>query len=152
MYRHSRSRPARAPVPGADERAPTRPGRVRLGTRVLLVDDEQMVRGVTRSALERHGYDVDEATDGVAALDLLQGDYRPDAIVLDLMMPGLDGWRTLARIREIDPGLPVIVMSGYDTHAGETRSVEPDAELSKPFHLRDLIATVARAIAARAAR
>ncbi|MDP2314539.1 MAG: AAA family ATPase [Pseudomonadota bacterium] len=128
---------------------PPPPPPVAVRGRILLVDDEEGVRSLARAVLERQGYVVEEAADGLAALGVVERGPRPDAVVLDLVMPGLDGWRTLARIRELDPTLPVVVMSGYDSRGGEGRPVEPDAQLAKPFRLRDLVATVARVLAVR---
>ena len=80
---------------------------------VLLVDDEEAVRGLARRVLERGGYQVIEAANGEDALGAL-ADHRASvrAVVLDLTMPGLGGEATLQRIRQDSPHLPVIVSSG----------------------------------------
>ncbi len=119
---------------------------------ILLVDDEQMVRDVARRSLEHVGYAVEEAPGGTAALSLLQAGYRPDLIVLDIQMPDLDGWRTLASIRALDAAIPVVMMSGYDLGAAEPRPHAPDALLRKPFSIDQLAVTVGRVIARNAER
>lgn len=118
---------------------------------VLLVDDEQMVRDVTRAALEHFDYAVEEADSGTAALDRLQAGYRPDVVVLDILMPGLDGWGTLARIRALDATIPVVMLSGYDGNASEARPHAPDAHVQKPYRLREFVAVLDEAIARRRA-
>src|SRR3979411_2113173 len=77
---------------------------------VLVVDDEADVRLIARLVLTSAGYDVIEAESGEAALAHLEGDQRPDAVLLDVRMRGIDGWETLRRLRN-DPSasdLPVV--------------------------------------------
>lgn len=117
---------------------------------VLVVDDEQMVREVVRRCLERLGYAVEESPGGGAALSRLHAGYRPDLVLLDIQMPDLDGWRTLASIRALDPALPVVMISGYDTDAARPHAHAPDALLRKPFRIAQLEATLGEVIARRA--
>ena len=79
--------------------------------RVLVVDDAQGIRTYLVNLLELKGFDVDTAEDGRRALALLEGGAAPDVIILDVMMPGLDGVETLRRIRELDDGVPVVMLS-----------------------------------------
>lgn len=95
--------------------------------RILLVDDDSNSRQLTRVILEHEGlHDVREAADGQAALDSCKR-IRPDVVVLDLEMPGMDGWSALPRLRKRLPGAALIVFSGA-----------PDLD---PSHLRALGAT-----------
>jgi PAS domain S-box-containing protein len=104
---------------GADG-APRRPGAPDDGPaagagRVLVIDDEAPVRVLMRRFLTREGFSVDEAASGAAGLDLAR-ERRPDAITLDVMMPGMDGWEVLARLKD-DPALaeiPVILLTIVD--------------------------------------
>jgi PAS domain S-box-containing protein len=83
-------------------------------TRILLVDDEKAIRRNFRSYLEDGGYAVSEASDGQAALDIFD-QVRPAVVITDLRMPGLDGKELLARLKEVSPETPVVVVSGTGT-------------------------------------
>lgn len=141
--------PAASPPPSRPEAvAVTAPPSPRANPRsVLLVDDEQVVREVARQCLEHVGYTVEETPGGMAALSLLRAGYRPDLVLLDIQMPELDGWRTLASIRALDAAIPVVMMSGFDSDAHEPRPHAPDALLRKPFGIDQLAVAVAEAIA-----
>jgi DNA-binding response OmpR family regulator len=80
--------------------------------RILLVDDETEFRDAAGQALRRQGFQVSEAGSGEHALELLPGD-RPDLVILDLKMGGMDGIATLTEIRKIDPDLPVLILTGH---------------------------------------
>ena len=112
---------------------------------VLLVDDEEAVRGLARRVLERGGYQVLEAKSGEDALSAL-ADHRNSvcAVVLDLTMPGLGGEATLQKIREQNPGLPVIVSSGYVPE--EEGALAGVPFLAKPYRPSDLVDAVKKAI------
>jgi PAS domain S-box-containing protein len=121
---------------------------------VLLVDDEDQVRAVTRRLLEHHGYAVVEAESGGAALDVLANrSVALDVLLTDLVMPGIHGRQLIARCGELRPSLPVICMTGFagdgddPTHYGG-RLV---TLLSKPFSARDLERAVAAAASRRSA-
>jgi two-component system chemotaxis response regulator CheY len=79
-------------------------------TKVLLVDDSGLARRSTRRVLEAAGYSVVEAEDGLAALERFAVD-KPDVVLLDLVMNGMYGLEVLSKLREMDPGARVIVMS-----------------------------------------
>ena len=117
---------------------------------VLIVDDEPDVRLVTRVILEAVGYDVHEAESGEAALAVLADGYRPDVVLLDVRMPGIDGWEVLRRLRA-DPGhlreLPVVIFTA-DISVAEQAPVElreREFFLGKPFDPDDLIDLVGEA-------
>jgi CheY-like chemotaxis protein len=119
---------------------------------VLIVDDEPDVRLVARVILEAAGYDVEEAESGEAALDALGNGYRPDVMLLDVRMPGIDGWEVLRRLR-FDPGhfhdLPVVVFTA-DISVAEQAPIElRDREyfLGKPFDPDDLVSLIGLAVA-----
>jgi CheY-like chemotaxis protein len=113
------------------------------GTSVLLVDDEDQLRKVMKDLLEREGYDVTEAADGVQALDQVDR-HAPDIIVLDLNLPGLDGYGVLnhLRSRPATNDIPVVVLTAHGDEESEVRVFELGADdfLSKPFRARALSA------------
>jgi type II secretory ATPase GspE/PulE/Tfp pilus assembly ATPase PilB-like protein/CheY-like chemotaxis protein len=113
------------------------------GVKVLLVDDEDQLRRVMRDLLERDGYAVIEAGDGVEALDQVDR-HAPDIIVLDLNLPGLDGFGVLShlRSRRVTQDIPVVVLTARGDEENEIRVFEFGADdfLSKPFRARALSA------------
>ena len=110
--------------------------------RILVVDDDESVRGLVRDVLEVEGHAVDVAADGFAALRRLAA-CRPDAVVLDVMMPGMDGYAVLSRIRssEVDYDLPVVMLTAAadDDHAWQAWSGGVDYFLAKPFQPTELL-------------
>jgi two-component system, NtrC family, nitrogen regulation response regulator NtrX len=80
--------------------------------RILIVDDERSIRDMLRLTLEYEGYAVDDAENGAAALRIIQT-TMPDAVLLDVKMSGLDGIETLERIKELEPALPVVILTGH---------------------------------------
>ena len=115
--------------------------------KVLVVDDDDVIRELITVNLELEGYDVETAFDGQDALDKVKA-VRPDVITLDIMMPRLDGWETATRLRD-DPetaGIKVVLLSARaqeaDVQRGERIGV--DAYLTKPFDPDELLAVVAR--------
>ncbi len=109
-----------------------------------MVDDAEGMRSYLANLLELRGYDVDSAEDGRRALALLEGGAAPDAVLLDVLMPGLDGLATLARIRELDPMLPVIMLSvvGRASTIVEAMRMGAADYINKPFEDADLQATL----------
>ncbi len=115
------------------------------GGRILLIEDEEMVRNTMGAILRRLGFDVLMAGDGIEALDIFRS--RPDEICLvitDLTMPRMNGWETLSALREIRPDIPVILASGYDeAHVMACDHAEnPQAFLHKPFETEALLKTL----------
>jgi PAS domain S-box-containing protein len=127
---------SRAPVEQPSEDAHA----LRGSGRVLLADDDVAVRGVVRRMLERLGYRVAEASDGVTAQECARETSAPfDAAVIDLRMPG-GGLESARALRELDPELPVLLVSGFDAD-GALEQVGIDgavAFLAKPFVPREL--------------
>ncbi len=103
--------------------------------RILLVDDEESVRETAASILRAVGYEVDTAADGDAALVCFRAEpSRHHAAIIDLTMPGISGRDLLLALREVRPGLPVLLMSGYsETDAAGLLSSPRTAFLAKPF-------------------
>jgi len=123
------------------------------GIVVLLVDDEDDLRRVMRDLLEREGYTVHEARDGAQALDEVDR-HAPDIIVLDLNLPGLDGYGVLShlRSREATKDIPVVVLTAKGDEDNEVRVFELGADdfLSKPFRARSLAARLEAVLGRRA--
>src|ERR1700704_1355475 len=94
--------------------------------RVLVVDDEQDIRELLRTLLERAGYEVAEAADGGEALRQLYS-TPPDAVILDVSMPKMDGWQTLERIREVST-VPVLMLTAASAELQRVRGLKGGAD------------------------
>jgi two-component system, OmpR family, response regulator ResD len=110
--------------------------------RVLVVDDEPIVRDVLSRYLSRQGFEVETAADGQAALDLFEA-TRPELIVLDLMLPGIDGLEVLRRIRSRN-GAAVIMLTARGEETDRVVGLELGADdyVAKPFSPREVVARV----------
>ena len=111
--------------------------------RILLIDDEQRIVNFVRRGLQAEGFAVDAAVDGDEGLQLaLSRSY--DLVILDLVMPRLDGHAVLDRMMRRKPSQPVLVLSALDDTASKVRCLENGAEdyISKPFSLDELLARV----------
>jgi DNA-binding response OmpR family regulator len=104
-------------------------------SRILVVDDNEGIRSYLASLLEIKGYQVDTAEDGRSALHLLDAGASPDVIILDIMMPGIDGLETLRRLRERGDETPVIMLSvvGNASSIVEAMNLGAMDYLNKPF-------------------
>ena len=103
------------------------------------------MRATVREALALEGYDVTEARNGAEALALL-GSARPEAILLDLWMPVMDGWEFRRAQLLTHPEIPVVVFSAQDLSNERLRELRADALIAKPFDLQVLYDTVARVL------
>jgi DNA-binding response OmpR family regulator len=114
-----------------------------MGQRVLVVDDDPTVSDVVRRYLEREDFSVRLAGDGQAALDAYRHD-RPDLVVLDIMLPGIDGLEVCRRLRAQDPGLPVIMLTALGEESDRVLGLEIGADdyVTKPFSPRELVLRV----------
>jgi len=114
--------------------------------RTLIVDDERSIREGLAKTLRRMGHEADVCSDGASALDCFrQGDY--DLVFLDLKMPGLDGMEVLARMRELDPEVIVVIITGYPSIDNVLKAFRLGAYdyLPKPFSPQEVRITTARA-------
>jgi len=113
---------------------------------VLVVDDDAEIRETLVEVLEERGYHAIAASNGQQALDALLGGTRPDMILLDMMMPEMDGAQFRARQQQ-EPEIaeiPVVLISAHDDLARRVRELDASAALQKPISFRDLIDTVRR--------
>ena len=118
--------------------------------RVLVVDDDRSVRESLRRSLEFNGYDVSLASDGAEALASIAG-AAPDALVIDVMMPRLDGIETTRALRTAGNDLPILVLTARDSVGDRVDGLDAGADdyLTKPFALEELLARL-RALLRRA--
>ncbi|BFU45508.1 response regulator transcription factor [Krasilnikovia sp. MM14-A1004] len=113
---------------------------IRVGHRVLVVDDDPTVSDVVRRYLEQAGCEVRLAADGADGLAAIAAE-RPDLVVLDLMMPGIDGLEVCRRVRRQLPGLPVVMLTALGEEADRILGLEVGADdyVTKPFSPRELV-------------
>ncbi len=121
---------------------------------VLLIDDEEALRTVIKTALEDAGFVVTPAENGAAAIAAL-GQGRFDLIITDIIMPGKDGMEVLSELHRIDSGIPVIVMSGGgrmppEQYLGMAQKFGARAIPEKPFRLPEMVETAKRVLALEA--
>jgi CheY-like chemotaxis protein len=111
--------------------------------RILVVDDEPLLRQILDDVLTYAGYAVETAADGQEALEAVAA-HVPDLIVSDVMMPRLSGWQLLERLHTTRPTLPVILISavGPDISGRHEPLADHVVFLTKPFALEDLLALV----------
>ena len=112
-----------------------------MAVRILVVDDDRAVRESLRRSLSFNGYSVALAQDGLEALDLIASD-RPDALVLDVMMPKLDGLEVCRELRSTGDDLPILVLTARDSVSERVAGLDAGADdyLPKPFALEELLA------------
>src|ERR1700729_4608533 len=109
--------------------------------RVLVVDDEPSIVDVISMALRHHGYDVEVADTGTQALAHVR-DWRPHAMVLDVMLPDMEGFEVARRLSSERAGVPILFLSARDNTADKVRGLTTggDDYVTKPFSLEELIA------------
>ena len=113
--------------------------------RILVVDDERAVRESLGRALELEGYEVELAADGADALMRLEaGEQQPDALVLDVLMPGVDGIEVCKRLRRAGSAIPVLMLTARDAVDDRVAGLDAGADdyVAKPFALDELLARV----------
>jgi two-component system response regulator MprA len=122
--------------------------------RILVVDDERAVRESLRRALELEGYDVELAADGQEALDRLENESEqaPDAVLLDVLMPALDGLEVCRRLRRTGSTLPILMLTARAEVENRVEGLDAGADdyVTKPFALEELLARL-RALLRRTA-
>lgn len=129
-------------------RAPKRRAVVGNIGHVLVVDDEEGIRSLTKRCLEHHGFEVSTAADGLQALDLMTQDpSRYSLVLIDISMPNMSGPELLDRVRELRPTMPIVMSSGYEKKETMVRInlVGRCAFLRKPYVVQDLVDKVIEA-------
>jgi len=113
---------------------------------VLVVDDADELRAVIRRLLERAGHEVAEASDGRECLRVLY-DLKPDLVLLDVSMPGMDGWQALERIRELT-WVPILMVTSREAPPERVRGLRSGADdyIVKPFEPDELLARIDTAL------
>jgi DNA-binding response OmpR family regulator len=110
---------------------------------ILAVDDEPNILKMISVNLSLEGYKMITASDGLTALTLFD-EYTPDLVILDIMMPGIDGFEVIDRIRKRGSNVPIIILSGRDDINSLRDALEKGADdyISKPFNIHLLLARV----------
>ena len=114
-----------------------------MGKTILIVEDEQNIVDILSFNLEREGYDTLEAYDGNTGLQLAL-EQNPDLVLLDLMLPGMDGFEVCRRIRETGSAVPILMLTAREEEADKVLGLELGADdyITKPFGMRELLARV----------
>jgi two-component system response regulator MprA len=112
--------------------------------KILVVDDERAVRDSLRRALELEGYEIELAEDGAQALQRLEAGDEPDAMVLDVLMPGIDGLEVSRTLRRKGSRLPILMLTARTQVEDRVEGLDAGADdyLTKPFALEELLARV----------
>jgi two-component system response regulator MprA len=114
--------------------------------KILVVDDERAVRESLRRALELEGYEIELAADGQEALHHLEanGETQPDAVILDVLMPTMDGLEVCRRLRRAGNRVPVLMLTARDEIENRVAGLDAGADdyVTKPFALEELVARV----------
>lgn len=111
--------------------------------KILIVDDESRMRKLLRDFLEREGYQILEASDGIEAMDMFYADKHIDLIILDVMMPRMDGWQVCKEVREHSK-VPIMMLTARAEEQNELKGFElgVDEYVAKPFSPKILVARV----------
>ena len=117
------------------------------GKRVLVVDDDPDIRELLFTALEDEGFEVVPAGNGQEALAIIET-FRPDVIVLDLMMPVMDGWQFAAELRARDEDIPIVLLSAARDLRTHAKALSAAEIIEKPFDLSELLPKIARVASA----
>jgi two-component system response regulator MprA len=122
------------------------------GFTVLVADDNEVAQRLCKRVLEKAGYPVLIAADGLQAVDIALAQH-PEMILMDVAMPGIDGLEAMRRIKAEAPEMPIVIASAHSMSSDRERFLAAGADnvLSKPFRLADLIAMVEGFAAARKA-
>jgi two-component system KDP operon response regulator KdpE len=115
--------------------------------RVLLVDDEPAIRRFLRLSFDAEGYQVEEAGDGKAALEILRTKAQ-DLLILDLGLPDLDGYDVIRQLRELGSTIPIVVLSSRTDEKGKVQALDLGADdyVTKPFGIDELLARIRTAL------
>ncbi len=112
-------------------------------TRILVVEDEESYREALTAGLGREGYDLQLAADGTEGLQLFT-DSPPDIVLLDVMLPEISGVEVCRRMQELEPTIPIIMLTALNTEVDVVLGLELGAAdyMTKPYHLRELVARI----------
>ncbi len=115
---------------------------------ILIIDDDEMVLQTTQDVLGEEGFDVLATADGPRGLEILKG-QRPSLVLLDLALPSMNGLEVLRKIRDIDPAIKVIIITGYGTEEASQVALRYGAYdfLGKPVATETLLAKIHAALA-----
>jgi two-component system, OmpR family, response regulator MprA len=121
-----------------------------MSPKILIVEDEEQIASFLRRGLSYEGYEVETAADGTTALGKAR-DARPDLVVLDLMLPGMDGLEVCRRLRTAHSSLPILILTARDSVSDRVQGLDAGSDdyMVKPFALAELLARV-RALLRRA--
>ncbi len=121
-----------------------------MSPKILIVEDEEQIASFLRRGLTYEGYEVETAADGTSALGKAR-DARPDLVVLDLMLPGMDGLEVCRRLRAAHSSLPILILTARDSVSDRVQGLDAGSDdyMVKPFALAELLARV-RALLRRA--
>jgi DNA-binding response OmpR family regulator len=117
------------------------------GKRVLVVDDDPDIRELLFTALEDEGFEVVPAGNGQEALAIIKT-FRPDVIILDLMMPVMDGWQFARELRARDEDIPLVLLSAARDLKTHAKALSAADIIEKPFDLAELLPKIARVASA----
>ena len=116
-------------------------------TKLLIVDDEEIIRKTMKDTLEDEGYEVFDTGDGIEAIDMVRS-INPDLVFLDIWLPGMDGMKALQLIKEFNPELPVVMITGHGTVNTAMQAIKMGALdfLEKPLSLENILSVINDAI------
>lgn len=118
-----------------------------MGSNILVIEDDDDIRTILTDLLESEGYRVSIAANGEDALKNIDTQGEPDLILLDLMMPNMNGQEFIKKQRERSenaPKTPVVLMSAYDEMESRTNDLNASAYVKKPIEIEDLLSTVSK--------
>ena len=115
--------------------------------KILIAEDDRDIIDLLRLYLEKEGYEVLSAEDGLVAMDLLQ-DEKPDLVICDIMMPGMNGFDLIKKVRESENNVPIIVLSAKNQDEDKIRGLDIGADdyMTKPFNPLEIVAHVRAAL------
>ncbi len=120
-----------------------------MATKILVVDDEPSIVVPLQFLMEQNGYEVKTAATGEEAIEAVSS-YRPDLVLLDIMLPGMDGFETCQRIRQTPEGRQIRIIfltaMGREMDIAKGMSLEPDDYITKPFSNADVMDRVRRLV------
>ena len=107
---------------------------------ILVVDDEEPIRQVASEILTYLGYSAVTAASGAEAVECLKKGVHPDVVILDIIMPGMNGFQTLRALRAVEPDLPILISTGYADRSAAAALVTEGADgfVNKPYHIATL--------------